>query len=270
MTAAFQLRALWVAWWYRALFARLSGQRDTIRDNLAKAYPDAGDAERRRLERRILANQARFYGELLNFERFLPLVDEPRIEGPGRQVFLEAVKARRPVILVTGHIGNYVAGLAMLRRMGIEAGFLYRMRGNFLLESRFESILASVGQRGFKISHRKHRAYEGNLKDFIAFLAEGHVVVMLADHRDRKGEKLRFLGRRAHTSLTPAKLALAHDAPLIPCFVLREGRGHSFRVRMDAPIRPGPAERMMRAFNDAASEVIRAEPAQWSWTIRRW
>ncbi|MEQ9260700.1 MAG: lysophospholipid acyltransferase family protein [Roseovarius sp.] len=270
MSVGLELRAIWVAWWYRALFARLSGQRDTIRQNLAQAFPERSAGTRRGLERRILANQGRFYGEILNFPRFAPLIGTPEIEGPGRAPFLEAVAEGRPVILVTGHIGNYVAGLLMLRRLGITAGFLYRTRGNFLLDSRFDDILAATGQKGFKIAHRSQKGYEGNLRDFMKFLAKGHVVVMLADHRDRKGMKLRFLGGRAPTSLTPAKLALAHDALLIPCFVLREGRARRFRAQMGAPIPHGKPGAMMRAFNDALSAVILEEPQQWSWTIRRW
>lgn len=270
MNAGLELRAIWVAWWYRALFARLSGQRDTIRANLAKAFPEKSERERRGLARRILSNQARFYGEILNFERFATVIGPPEIEGPGRAPFLEAVEARRPVILVTGHVGNYVAGLLMLRRLGITAGFLYRTRGNFLLDSRFDEILAATGQRGFKIAHRSQRGYEGNLRDFKKFLSEGHVAVMLADHRDRRGMKLRFLGGRAPTSLTPAKLALAHEALFIPCFVLREGRARRFRAQMGAPIPHGKPGAMMRAFNDALSAVILEEPQQWSWTIRRW
>jgi KDO2-lipid IV(A) lauroyltransferase len=270
MQAGFQLRSLWVAWWYRAVFARLSGQRDTIRANLARAFADKGAGERRSLERRVLRNQARFYGEILNFDRFLPLVGEPEIEGAGKAAFFEAVAAKRPVILVTGHVGNYVAGLAMLSKLGIEAGFLYRTRGTALLDSRFDDIIAQAGQRGFKISHRKFQGFEGNLKAFMAYLAAGNPVVMLADHRDRKGERLRFLGHRAPTSLTPAQLALKYDAPLIPCFVLREGRGSRFRVVMEAPIRHTRPTNMMRTFNDHLSALIEAEPAQWCWTIRRW
>ena len=264
------LRIMWVAWWYRALFARLSGQRDTIRANLARVFDDQTPRARRSIERGILANQGRFYGEILNADRFLPGIEEPHIDGPGKEVFFDAVRAGKPVILLTGHVGNYVAGLQIMSRLGIRAGFLYRTRGNLLLDGRFDGMLRKIGQAGFKIGHRRSHQYEGNLKDFIEFLSEGHPVVMLGDHRDKRGARLRFLGvRRAPTSLTPAKLALKHDAALIPCFVLRGG-GKRFHVRMDAPIAPAKPARMMQAFNDALSQVILDDPAQWSWTIRRW
>lgn len=271
MSVVFRLRVLWVAWWYRAIFARLSGQRDIIRGNLARVFSGETDRARRALERRIIGNQARFYGEIMNADRFLKGLGQPEIDGPGQAPFFEAVEAGKPVTLLTGHVGNYVVGLQMLTALGIRAGFLYRTRGNVLLDSRFDRVLSAMGQVGFKISHRKHRQYEGNLKDFIAFLGEGNPVVMLGDHRDRRGARLRFLGqRKAPTSLTPAKLALAHDAPLIPCFVLRKGRRSRFRVYMAAPITPGEPKKMMQAFNDIESDLIFEDPAQWSWTIRRW
>lgn len=271
MSVVFRLRVLWIAWWYRAIFARLSGQRDIIRANLDRVFADESIRARRALERRILGNQARFYGEIMNAERFLPGLGRPEIEGPGQKPFFEAIEAGRPVILLTGHVGNYIVGLQMLTALGIRAGFLYRTRGNALLDSRFDRVLGQMRQVGFKIGHRKQRQYEGNLKDFITFLGEGHPVVMLGDHRDRRGARLRFLGlRKAPTSLTPAKLALAHDAPLIPCFVLRKGRRSRFCVRMAAPIPPGEPKKMMQAFNDVESDLIFEDPAQWSWTIRRW
>ena len=265
------LRIMWVAWWYRAVFARLSGQRDTIRSNLARVFSDRPPRSRRALERQILASQGRFYGEILTAERFLPTVPEPRIEGPGKEVFLQAIEAGKPVILLTGHVGNYVAGLQMLTRLGIRAGFLYRTRGNLLLDRRFDGMLRRIDQAGFKIGHRRQRGYAGNLKDFMTFLSESNPTVMLGDHRDKRGTRLRFLGGgRAPTSLTPAKLALKYDAALIPCFILRDTGKSRFHVRMDAPIERAEPARMMQQFNDALSRVILDDPAQWSWTIRRW
>lgn len=270
MSPGLYLRVHWIVWWYRLVFARLSGQRDTIHTNLEKIFTERSAKQRRGLERRVLSAQGRFFGEILNIEHFLPIVPAPEITGDGRDPFLEAAANGRPVVLLTGHIGNYVVGLQMLEKLGIKAGFLYRTRGNKLLDSRFDRILRSVGQTGFKIGHRKQRNFEANLRNFKEFLGEGHVVVMLGDHRDRKGEELPFLGKRAPTSLTPAKLALAHGAALIPCFVLRDGSKSCFRVRMDAPIASGEPADMMRCFNDAVSQVIAEDPAQWSWSIKRW
>ena len=239
MSPGLSLRVNWIAWWYRLVFARLSGQRDTIRTNIEKVFSNKSAAQRRGMERRILSAQGRFFGEILNIERILPSVPVPEITGDGREPFLEAVATGRPVVLLSGHIGNYVLGLQMLDKLGIEAGFLYRTRGNKLLDSRFDRILRRVGQTGFKIGHRKQRGFEVNLRNFIEFLGEGHAVVMLGDHRERKGAQLPFLGESAPTSLSPARLALAHDAPLIPCFVLRDGNNSRFRVRMDRADRAG-------------------------------
>ncbi len=265
------MRRAWVAWWYRAIFARLSGQRDITRSNLETAYPNMGTWQRRRLEGRIKRAQGRFFGEVVHFEGLLQSAPVPDIEGDGREVFLQAVADKRPVLLLTGHIGNYAYGLHILKQHGIDAGFLYRTRGNMLLDGRFDAILRMTGQRGFKIGHRSQSGYEGNLKDFITFLSEGHVAVMLGDHRDRNGEKIRFLDKRAPTSLTPAKLARANKALLMPCFVLRDGAGARFRAVIDAPIpNTGSLRSMMRVFNDRMTEIIRDDPGQWSWTVRRW
>ena len=265
------MRRAWVGFWYRLLFARLSGQAEITRKNLSAVYADQTMLSRWWLMGRIKRAQGRFFGEVVNFERLLEVCPPPIVEGAGYEAFFQAVEAKRPVILLTGHIGNYALGLHFLKQLGVDAGFLYRARGNMLLDSRFDDMLRVTGQSGFKIGHRSQRGYQGNLRDFIEFLGEGHVTVMLGDHRDRGGEKIRFLGRRAPTSLTPAKLARADAALLIPCFILREGSGIRFRAVLDAPIpHQGSLRSMMRVFNDRLSEIIRDDPTQWSWTIRRW
>ncbi|MEO0370978.1 MAG: lysophospholipid acyltransferase family protein [Pseudomonadota bacterium] len=270
MRASFYMRRAWVGLWHRLLFARLSGQAEITRANVAVVHGDVSALRRWVLLGRIKRAQGRFFGEILNFEQFLRACPEVPIEGPGREAFLQAVEEGRPVILLTGHIGNYALGLHVLKQAGIDAGFLYRTRGNLLLDSRFDKMLQMTGQRGFKIGHRRQTGYEGNLKDFIAFLANGHVTVMLGDHRDKRGEKIRFLGRRAPTSLTPAKLARAHGALLIPCFVFRR-KGLRFRAVLDDPIpHKGSLRSMMRVFNDRMTQIIEEDPTQWSWTIRRW
>lgn len=270
MSTTYTLRLRWVSWWYRHVFARLSGQARIIHANLERAFPGKTPAERRTLEAKVLANVGRGYGELSMLDRFLPTLEGLDIHGPGRDVLLKAVADKRPAILVTGHIGNYVAGLGVLGHLGIDAGFMYRTRGTRFLDRRFDRVLKKLGPRGFKISHRKDRKMETNLRHFIEFLGQGKVVVMLADHRDKRGPALEFLGESAPTSLTPAKLALAHDAVMIPSFVLRKGGSGRFHVLLEDPVKPGDEADMMQDFNDVISDVIMNDPAQWSWTIRRW
>ncbi|MEM6589521.1 MAG: hypothetical protein AAF641_13825, partial [Pseudomonadota bacterium] len=155
MKASFYIRRAWVGLWYRLLFARLSGQAEITRANVDAVYGDKSALQRWLLRGRIKRAQGKFFGEVLNFERLLQVCPKTPLEGPGREVFLQAVKDGRPVILLTGHIGNYALGLHILKQAGIDAGFLYRTRGNVLLDSRFDKMLQMTGQRGFKIGHRR-------------------------------------------------------------------------------------------------------------------
>ncbi len=270
MSAIYRLRVNWTKWWYLRVFSHLSGQRRIVRCNLKRVYADAPQAERRQLEQQIIGNLGRYYGELLNLDRFLPTLDDLRAEGPGCERFFDLVARGEPVILISGHIGNYVAGMYVLAQYGVDAGFFYRQRGSGFLDKRFERVLAKLNQPGFKIGHRTQRKFQGNLKFFLEFLLEGNVAVMLADHRDKSGPKLQFLGRSAATALTPARIAIQQEVPLIPCFVLRQGSSGAFRVWIEEPLEFGEPEEMMQSFNDVISEIIAHDPAQWSWTIRRW
>jgi len=246
------------------------GQRKIIRNNLERVFPKRSLRQKRKLEHDIIRNLGRGYGELRVLDGFLQSLTISQIEGSGFDALLKAVEIKRPVILVSAHLSNYLVGLYVLKQYGLRVGVLYRTRGNSFLDRQLEQILNSFGQMGFKISHRKHRQYESNLLRFIDFLKAGNVVVMLADHRVKDGTKLDFLGHDAFTSLTPAKLALKYDAEIIPAYVLRKNDSHQFRFVVDCPIRHGDPAEMMQKFNDIVANVISKDPAQWSWTIRRW
>ncbi len=270
MSLRYRLRIGWIGWWYRTVFSRLSGQRRIVAANLKRAFPKMDAKARKRLEKKILKNVGRNFGELVSLDQFLPTLDEIRIEGPGRDELFDAIENEEPLILVTGHVGNYVAGLHVLNCYGVEAGFLYRTRGSGFMDRKLDEILKRLGQKGFKISHRRRGRPNNNIRYFIEFMGEGNTAVMLADHRDRAGARLDFLGHTAPTSLTPAKLALKYDAHLIPVFVLRQPGGKSFRIWAEEPIEPSNPAEMMQVFNDLMSDLIREDPAQWSWTLRRW
>ena len=53
--------------------------------------------------------------------------------GPGFEEILTAKKSNRPIVLVSGHYGNYDVVRANLKSRGIEVGALYKPMQNIYL-----------------------------------------------------------------------------------------------------------------------------------------
>jgi len=108
-------------------------------------------------------------------------------------------------------------------------------------------------------------------------LSEGRTVAMLIDrHVDRDRVPVTMFGRQTHFLGAPALLAYLTGAPLVPIFLVREGRGR-FRARPQEPImvdRTGNRDtQVQRAAQQVATLLereIAARPECWYQFYRYW
>lgn len=242
----------------RIAFAR---QKDQAQAQLDTIFPALSADQRHKIARSCVANIIRGTLEIADSTRLLRRAEAWVPQGDGLAV-LEAARAEgRPVILVTGHFGNWEAARAALTCRGHVIGGLYRPLNNGYLDDRWKRILSSLSGPVFP------RGRQG-LRGLLRHLKEGGVAVMLPDQFMFDGAILDFLGQPAPTSVAAADLALRMDAPLIPFYGIRRGDG--FEVVLEAPIKPGDPNDMMQAVNDSLAARIHATPEQWLWVHRRW
>jgi KDO2-lipid IV(A) lauroyltransferase len=116
----------------------------------------------------------------------------------------------------------------------------------------------------------------GGARDLLAALRHGVAVAMLDDQRDSSGVEAPFFGRSVWTAPGPVRFALKCDVPLVPMSVVRLS-GARFRVTIHAPIplrRTSDKTRDIEAgvaqVNAFIERAIRARPAEWMWSHRRW
>jgi lauroyl/myristoyl acyltransferase len=108
-------------------------------------------------------------------------------------------------------------------------------------------------------------------------LAEGRAVAMLMDrHVERDKVPVTMFGRRAHFMGAPAMLAYLTGAPLVPIFLVREGRGR-FRARPQEPIlvdRTGRREEQVQRTAQQVATLLEREieerPDCWYQFYRYW
>jgi KDO2-lipid IV(A) lauroyltransferase len=242
--------------------------------NLLLAFgQDLSAAERERIIGGVARNLGRFVAETVAMKRrgggFFDRVIDP---GDLPQVGARLLAAGKGAIGVTGHVGNWellahhCARLFPGRFCAVVANRLGNRWMNALVErERAASRLATIYQ-------------EDSPRKILRVLAENNSVGIVPDQDVDaiRGTFVDFFGKPAYTPTGPAWLAVRSGAPILPLFLVREGRGLRFLV--DEPIWPNAGatdeqaevERITRAWCSAVERVIRKYPDQWVWFHRRW
>ncbi len=253
-----------IGWFFSRVIAPVAGWRQRIRDNLAMARPDLDRAEVEALVRAVPDNAGRSLAEIYSGDEFTARIRERGvIEGPGLVALEQAFESQRPVILACAHFGNYDAMRAMLVARGWPVGALYRPMNNEAFNRHYVPAITAIAEPLFP----RGRA---GLAAMLRFLKGGGWLALGFDQYDRHATELRFFDLPTRTVLTPADLALRHDALLVPINGIRRQNGLDFRIHIGDPIEHGEPRDMMQALNDGLEMLIRRHMEQWFWIHRRW
>jgi len=245
---------------------RLS-RRDRRRtlDHLALAYPEMPDSERRRLGRDCFRHHGTTLGECLHlFHRDCELVLSV-VDIQGWEEIEKARREERPVLILTGHCGNWELLAAAINCRGLGMAVVARP----LDEPHQQRMLAGLRQRFGTPTIA--RGSEGAARQLLVTLRRGGALGMLID-QDTKvdGVWVPFFGRPAFTPVAAAKIALRQNTAVIPTFIERLPNGRhlaTFQPALDLPDDPTEATALMTA---RIEEQVRRRPEQWVWMHRRW
>lgn len=259
----YRWRVPFCGWVMSRVVSPLAGWPKRIRDNLDLTMPELAKAERDAMVRAVPDNVGRTVIEIYSGAEFIDRAARLPLTGEGVQVLEQARNEKRPVILATGHFGNYDAVRAALIAKGFPLGALYRRMNNPSFNDHYVRAIGRIGQPIFE------RGRQG-MAQMLRHLKAGGMLGILPDQRMGAGVKLSFFGREALTALSAAELALKYDALLIPTYAIRQPDGLNFQIVVDAPIPRGSPEEMTQALNDNLERLVRRYPQQWFWIHRRW
>jgi len=245
-----------------AIFARviapLAGYGTRVRDNLSHVMPELPKAEVDRLIGEVCNNTGRTLIEIYSGKEFTRRFENAPLTGPGVEALQEAHEAGRPVVLVSGHFGNYDAPRAALLANGYQVGGLYREMNNGYFNDHYVKAISTIGQPVFPRGRR-------GLPKMVRFLRAGNMVGLLIDQYMRDGADLTFFGKRAPTALSAVELALKCNALVVPVYGIRQPNGLDFEVRCEAPVPHSDAHGMTQALNDSLEALVRQHMGQWLW-----
>lgn len=249
----------WIGWYVAPR------DRDRILRHLRIAFPQATDGERRRLGHRSLCHHGASLAECLYLLRHDCATVARHVEIRGWESVEAARSAGRPLLILTGHCGNWELLAAAINCLGLRM----RVVARELTAPGFQRLLLAFRSRFG--TETIPRGSPGAARRLLQTLREGGALGMLIDQDTRvEGVWIPFFGRPAFTPLAAAQLAGRHQTVVIPAFIERLPDGSHlarFQPALELPDDPTEATAVMHACIEAQ---IRHAPEQWVWMHRRW
>jgi KDO2-lipid IV(A) lauroyltransferase len=246
--------------------------RQVARENLRQAFPGRySDPETDALVRAVYRHFCTLMVEIVHLPRKLHTNNWRRhLELEGGREIVSCLLSGRPLLIVTGHFGNWeLAGYA-LGLLGFTTHAIARPLDNPYVDDFLRRFREATGQRIL--------AKKGDFEQMTALLAQGGVIATLADQdAGQRGLFVDFFGRPASTHKAIALLALEYRVPLVVVGVQKVGEPLRYRIVVGDLIRPeeytqqpDAIRAITQRFTTALEGIIRTAPEQYFWLHNRW
>lgn len=261
---------------FRLLPRRLTRYKvaqENIRAAFGKTY---NDKQIDVIIHRMWVHLFRMIGEILQLSRKMRRYNCFDLLGfRDREMAVQALASERPVIVLSGHFGNWEMSIAAFGLFGFPMSVVARPLDNPYLDDWFGEFRRHTGHSMI--------AKRGAYNRMAAVLKRGGNVALLADQdAGLKGVFVDFFGKPASTFPTIARLAIEHDAYICVGYAFRvadrfdDYRWSRFEMGSTGVVDPrnftGPnrVRDISQAFTNAVETAVRRAPEQYFWVHRRW
>ena len=234
-------------------------------DHLALAFPELDARRRRDIARATFDHLGTTLAECLHLADKESASVLRRVASTGWEAIDEAKRQGRPVLVVTGHCGNWELLAAWLGCRGLPLHVVARRLEDPYLDRLLLSLRARFGSTTIQ------RGEAGSARALLrAVRGSGGLGMLIAQDTRVDGDWVPFFGRPAFTPLGAADLALRFDAAVVTAFIERQDDGHH-QVTIE-PTGPLPTDPVVAtaALTAAIERQVRRRPEQWVWFHRRW
>ncbi|MGA7630309.1 MAG: lysophospholipid acyltransferase family protein [Terriglobales bacterium] len=239
--------------------------------NLALAFPEMPETERRRLLRGEFISLGRQLAEVCLFPRYTRENVSRTIVYDGFENFERAYARGKGVLFLTGHIGAW--------ELSAFAHSLNRHPLSIVMRSLDNPYIDRLLQ-GYRTMHGNRTVDKDDfVRGLLGAMRAGETVGILMDTNmtPPQGVFVDFFGIPACTASGLARIALRTDAAVVPGFTVWDTKQRKYILRFEPAIeliRTADNESDIIAntakFTKAIEEIIRRYPDQWLWVHRRW
>ena len=203
-------------------------------------------------------------------------ITDGKVKGLVRKVkgleHLEKAMARgKGVIGLGAHLGNFPLLARRLDTLGFPSTSIMRQMRDEKLESIF-----TIMKKRFRQRWIPKLPVSRAIKESIAWLRRGRLLMIYVDQRSGRGVKVDFMGVPTPTPTGAAVFALKTDAAVLPIVNVQDGDGfYNLLIGEEVPVvKTGDQKKDIfvntARFNKAIEKYIRLYPDQWFWFHKRW
>jgi KDO2-lipid IV(A) lauroyltransferase len=246
--------------------------RKVAEENLRHAFPDRLSA--RQIDRLVRRTYRHFCGvflEIIHLTRHVnPYNWKHSLKLPRKAKLVEWLLSDRPLLIVTGHFGNWEMAGYGLGLVGFTGHAVARPLDNPYLDDYLRRFRESTGQ--------KLLAKHGDFAKMQSILDSAGVIATLADQdAGARGVFVDFFGRPASTHKAIALLALEHQVPMVVVGARKIKEPMIYELLIEDYIlpedyrdRPDAVVALTQRFTSALERIVRKAPEQYFWLHRRW
>src|SRR4051812_5756118 len=241
-------------------------------ENVQAAFGERYDeAERDRIVRGVYLHFCMMIMEILHIPRKIHLTNWRKYARlVGHEEVLDRLLTGGPIIILTGHYGNWEMAGYLFGLFGFPTYSVARALDNPYLDRFLRCFREGTGQKLIPKS--------GGYDQILEVLQSGRALSMLADQdAGQRGLFVDFFGRPASTHKAIALLAIEHRTPVAVGVACRVGPGFRYEIRCADVIQPDEfdgtsddARRLTQRYTTALESLIRQDPTQYLWLHRRW
>jgi len=266
--SACQNGARGVAWllWYGFKL-----RRPVIEENLRTAFPRGSAEQHTRIALAMWQHLLVMVAEIAHAPRKVHRTNwREHTDFPCRRDLVRRLLDSRPVVILSGHFGNFEIGGYLLGIHGFPTHTIARPLDNSYLDQFVNRFRGATGQYMLPKS--------GSSRQIADLLEQGGTLVLLGDQNaGAKACWVDFFGRPASTHKAVAIFTLSGNAPTAVCGVVRKGRPLHFELRVEDLIDPQETEGelgtvlgLTQWYTACLERLIRSAPEQYWWVHRRW
>jgi lauroyl/myristoyl acyltransferase len=244
----------------RAMRHALPRERAHVRSNLARVLAGAEPSVLDAKVAETFANFAASFADLLTINREAPeRLRAYVVAADGEEHLDAAFEARRGVVLLTAHLGNWELGGRLLTR---RADRMTHVVLSAEQDGALERYLRLDGPR-LRFVTRRHATSTLGL---LAALRRNELVAMQGDRPTggRGDTRVPFFGSPAAFPIGPFVLARAAGTPVVPAFcTLARGGGYRITIEPAIWVKAGEERAALTAMVGALERAIVRCPTQW-------
>ena len=242
-------------------------RRHVVEGNLTKSFPEWDAATREQVIRDYYRGFADVLVEVVHSLRLSPEELARRVTLKNAEAVREETARGKPVLVLAAHQCNWEWLLLGLSQLGVPVDAAYKPLMDSWAEGEMRKLRSVFGARMIPA--------QDLLGDIIRQRGTPRTIAILADQEPKTGERkqwVKFLNRDSAFYVGPEEIARTTRCAAFFANLKRTARGH-YEVEFTRIAAVGeqlPSGEFTARYARMVEDQIRAAPADWPWSHKRW